>query len=72
MKRIAIVTGLGLLLAGCAYGPSGTYGGYSSNGYYGYSAVPTGYSVPYGSHGWPGSSFNGGDGPGTPGVGSGG
>ncbi len=43
MKRIAILTGLGLLLAGCAYGGNGSYG---SNGYYGYSAQPTTYSVP--------------------------
>ena len=68
MKRIALLAGLGLLVAGCtAYGPGSDYG---ANGYYGHSAMPGSYSVPYGSHGWPGSSFNGGDGPGTPGIGS--
>jgi hypothetical protein len=45
---------------------------FNSNGYYGYSATPGSASVPYGSHGWPNSPFNGGNGPGTPGVGSGG
>jgi hypothetical protein len=56
MKQILVVIGLGLLLAGCVYD------GYGDGGY------PT--TPGYGSHGWSGSPYNGGDGPGTPGVGT--
>jgi hypothetical protein len=54
MKQLLVVIGLGLMLAGCVY-----------DGYGGYSNSPG-----YGSHGWSGSTVNGGDGPGTPGVGT--
>lgn len=57
---------------GAFYGYTGGPGSYASNSnYYGYNVVvPRSYSAAYGSHGWWGSPFNGGTGPGTPGVGT--
>jgi len=77
MKPILAVAGLGLLLAGCAYGPApGEYGyapsGYGYGGYYGYAPAYSygayGYGYASGWGGYPGANSR--ERVASPGVGS--